>query len=112
MSPGPAPFDKLSSSLSPRAALFADAFFFLSTSSTSFDKDSLPAVGVIGSKPSCDAVFFRKRIHFSPDLKSTSGGRAGFLDIKKVLRQLNPVDSVLLFIGAGDIDSLARELVT
>lgn len=33
-----------------------------------------------------------------------------FVDIKKVLRQVNPSDSVLLFIGAGDIDSLAREL--
>ncbi len=33
-----------------------------------------------------------------------------FVDIKKTLRQINPVDSVLIFIGAGDIDSLAREL--
>jgi UDP-N-acetylmuramate--alanine ligase len=33
-----------------------------------------------------------------------------FVDIKKALRQINPVDSVLIFIGAGDIDGLAREL--
>lgn len=34
-----------------------------------------------------------------------------FVDIKQNLRQLNPTDSILLFIGAGDIDDLARELV-
>lgn len=33
-------------------------------------------------------------------------------EIKNVLRDLNPMDSVLLFIGAGDIDNLARELVS
>lgn len=32
-------------------------------------------------------------------------------EVKNVLRTLNPLDSVLLFIGAGDIDNLARELV-
>lgn len=32
-------------------------------------------------------------------------------EVKNVLRDLNPMDSVLLFIGAGDIDNLARELV-
>ncbi|MFA5126542.1 MAG: UDP-N-acetylmuramate--L-alanine ligase [Patescibacteria group bacterium] len=31
-------------------------------------------------------------------------------DIKKVLRQINPSKAVILFIGAGDIDTLAREL--
>ncbi len=35
---------------------------------------------------------------------------AKFMDIKKVLRRLNPSDSILLFIGAGDIDTLAREM--
>lgn len=32
-------------------------------------------------------------------------------EVKNVLRDLNPMDSILLFIGAGDIDNLARELV-
>ena len=32
-------------------------------------------------------------------------------EVKNVLRDLNPMDAVLLFIGAGDIDNLARELV-
>ncbi len=34
-----------------------------------------------------------------------------FSSIKQTLKKINPVDSVLLFIGAGDIDNLARELV-
>lgn len=34
-----------------------------------------------------------------------------FASIKQTLKKINPVDSVLLFIGAGDIDNLARELV-
>ena len=32
-------------------------------------------------------------------------------EVKNVLRDLNPMDAVLLFIGAGDIDNLAREIV-
>ncbi len=31
-------------------------------------------------------------------------------EVKNVLRDLNPMDAVLLFIGAGDIDNLAREI--
>ncbi len=34
-----------------------------------------------------------------------------FADIKTQLRNINPVDSVLLFIGAGDIDDVAREII-
>ncbi len=34
-----------------------------------------------------------------------------FASIKQTIKKINPVDSVLLFIGAGDIDNLARELV-
>lgn len=34
-----------------------------------------------------------------------------FNEVKIKLRDINPVDSILLFIGAGDIDNLARELV-
>jgi UDP-N-acetylmuramate--alanine ligase len=34
-----------------------------------------------------------------------------FSDVKQTLREINPVDSILLFIGAGDIDDLAREMV-
>ncbi len=34
-----------------------------------------------------------------------------FAEVKNVFKKTNPVDSVLLFIGAGDIDDLARELV-
>jgi UDP-N-acetylmuramate--alanine ligase len=34
-----------------------------------------------------------------------------FAEIKQRIKKINPVDSVLLFIGAGDIDDLARELV-
>lgn len=34
-----------------------------------------------------------------------------FNEVHQKLREVNPVDSVLLFIGAGDIDDLAREIV-
>lgn len=34
-----------------------------------------------------------------------------FDEVKNIFKKTNPVDSVLLFIGAGDIDDLARELV-
>ncbi len=34
-----------------------------------------------------------------------------FSDVKQTLRDINPTDAILLFIGAGDIDDLARELV-
>lgn len=34
-----------------------------------------------------------------------------FSDVKQTLREINPVDSILLFIGAGDIDDLAREII-
>lgn len=34
-----------------------------------------------------------------------------FSDVKQTLRDINPVDSILLFIGAGDIDDLAREII-
>ncbi|MCB9802604.1 UDP-N-acetylmuramate--L-alanine ligase [Candidatus Nomurabacteria bacterium] len=37
---------------------------------------------------------------------------ADFSEVKQIIKKINPVDSVLLFIGAGDIDNLARELVT
>jgi UDP-N-acetylmuramate--alanine ligase len=36
---------------------------------------------------------------------------ADFAAIKNKIKKINPVDAVLLFIGAGDIDDLARELV-
>ncbi len=36
---------------------------------------------------------------------------ANFDEVKNIFKKTNPVDSVLLFIGAGDIDDLARELV-
>ena len=31
--------------------------------------------------------------------------------LNQIIQKINPVDSVLLFIGAGDIDDLARELI-
>ncbi len=34
-----------------------------------------------------------------------------FSDVKQTLRDIGPTDSILLFIGAGDIDNLAREMV-
>jgi len=34
-----------------------------------------------------------------------------FKEVKRIIRRINPVDSILLFIGAGDIDNLAREMV-
>lgn len=34
-----------------------------------------------------------------------------FGEIRNILKEINPVNSVLLFIGAGDIDSLAREML-
>ncbi|PLX26064.1 UDP-N-acetylmuramate--L-alanine ligase [Candidatus Parcubacteria bacterium] len=34
-----------------------------------------------------------------------------FSDIKKIIKDLNPINSVILFIGAGDIDNLAREII-
>ena len=34
-----------------------------------------------------------------------------FKDIKKILRKINPENSIILFIGAGDIDNLAREII-
>ena len=34
-----------------------------------------------------------------------------FDEVKNIFKKTNPVDSVLVFIGAGDIDDLARELV-
>lgn len=34
-----------------------------------------------------------------------------FKDIKTILRKINPEDSIILFIGAGDIDNLAREII-
>jgi UDP-N-acetylmuramate--alanine ligase len=34
-----------------------------------------------------------------------------FIDVKQTLRDINPTEAILLFIGAGDIDDLARELV-
>ena len=34
-----------------------------------------------------------------------------FKDIKNIIKDINPVDSVVLFIGAGDIDNLAREII-
>jgi len=34
-----------------------------------------------------------------------------FAAVKQIIQKINPVDSVLLFIGAGDIDDLARELI-
>ena len=33
-----------------------------------------------------------------------------FSDVKQTLRDIGPTDSILLFIGAGDIDNLAREM--
>ncbi len=36
---------------------------------------------------------------------------ADFVAIKKIIKDLNPVNSVILFIGAGDIDNLAREMI-
>lgn len=35
---------------------------------------------------------------------------ADFAEIRKILKDINPINSVLLFIGAGDIDNLAREM--
>lgn len=34
-----------------------------------------------------------------------------FKEVRSILKQINPTNAVLLFIGAGDIDNLARELV-
>lgn len=34
-----------------------------------------------------------------------------FTEVKQTLREINPTDHILLFIGAGDIDDLAREMV-
>ncbi|MBU1203191.1 UDP-N-acetylmuramate--L-alanine ligase [Patescibacteria group bacterium] len=34
-----------------------------------------------------------------------------FKEIKNILKTINPTDSVILFIGAGDIDNLAREII-
>jgi len=36
---------------------------------------------------------------------------ADFKEIKNILKKINPTNSIILFIGAGDIDNLARELV-
>ena len=36
---------------------------------------------------------------------------ADFKEIKNILKKINPTSSVLLFIGAGDIDNLAREMI-
>ncbi|MBT6691491.1 UDP-N-acetylmuramate--L-alanine ligase [Candidatus Parcubacteria bacterium] len=34
-----------------------------------------------------------------------------FSEARKILKDINPVDAVILFIGAGDIDDLAREVI-
>lgn len=34
-----------------------------------------------------------------------------FKEVRNILQQINPVDSVILFIGAGDVDDLAREII-
>lgn len=34
-----------------------------------------------------------------------------FKVVKDIIKQINPVNSILLFIGAGDIDNLAREMI-
>lgn len=34
-----------------------------------------------------------------------------FKEIRSILKIINPADSVILFIGAGDIDNLAREII-
>ena len=36
---------------------------------------------------------------------------ADLLEAKKIIRAINPSNAVLLFIGAGDIDNLARALI-
>lgn len=34
-----------------------------------------------------------------------------FKAIRKILKEINPVDSIIIFIGAGDIDDVAREVI-
>ena len=34
-----------------------------------------------------------------------------FAEARKILKDINPIDAVILFIGAGDIDDLAREVI-
>ena len=34
-----------------------------------------------------------------------------FKRVKDIIKEINPINSVLLFIGAGDIDNLAREII-
>ena len=34
-----------------------------------------------------------------------------FKGVKDIIKEINPINSVLLFIGAGDIDNLAREII-
>ena len=36
---------------------------------------------------------------------------ADFKKVKEILKDINPSNSVIIFIGAGDIDDVAREVI-
>lgn len=55
----------------------------------------------VSSKDIIDKMIHNKK-YFAKDFK----------EVRNILQQINPVDSVILFIGAGDIDDLARELAS
>ncbi|PWB38284.1 MAG: UDP-N-acetylmuramate--L-alanine ligase [Parcubacteria group bacterium] len=54
----------------------------------------------ISSRDLVDKINHAKK-YYAPDFKT----------VRTILKDINPVNSVLLFIGAGDIDNLAREIV-
>jgi len=56
----------------------------------------------ISAKALADKIVSDKPVYFCADFKS----------IKQKLREIDPSEAVVLFIGAGDIDNLARELAS
>jgi len=54
----------------------------------------------VSGKDIVDKMHHNKK-YFAPD----------FTEIKKIIKDINPINSVLLFIGAGDIDNLVRDII-